>query len=62
MHTKPLPEIAPSDLQAVRDFLTSTRDEQAATRTPKVTPPRSLVTVRLGIPRARMRSAAKPVE
>lgn len=60
MHTKPLPEIANSDLRAVREFLTSLRDEQRSSRLPRVEPARGIVPLRHGIARARTRSTTKP--
>jgi hypothetical protein len=56
-----LPEIAASDVEAVRRFLTAGRDEnrggrgRARAHQPVVVP-----TVRHGITRARLRSAVKP--
>jgi hypothetical protein len=69
MQTKPLPEIEESDLRAAREFLTSFRDEERATRTPfsplgSVRPARGrgqnqlAVPVRNGISRARTRPGA----
>jgi hypothetical protein len=60
MQTTPLPEIDETDLKAAREFLTSFRDEERkarAARTPLTA--NGPVTVRNGIARARMRSAAK---
>jgi hypothetical protein len=67
MQTTTLPEIDESDLKAVREFLTSLRDEEGATRTPR-SPlgPHGrgrghghAVPVRNGIARARMRPNTK---
>jgi hypothetical protein len=52
-----LPEIDPSDLKAVRRFLTSYRDEERRQRTLN---PLGGPALRQGIARARLRSAAKP--
>jgi hypothetical protein len=61
MQTTTLPEIDESDLKAVRDFLTSFRDEERRARTAHATRDgHGPVAVRNGIARARMRSAAKP--
>ena len=66
MQTTTLPVIDESDLKAVREFLTSLRDEERSTRTPHS--PRSphgprqgqaAVPVRNGIARARMRPGTK---
>jgi hypothetical protein len=60
MQTKPLPEIEPSDLKAVREFLTSFREEERKERTARV--PQSnngAVALRNGISRARNRSVTK---
>jgi hypothetical protein len=66
MQTTSLPVIEESDLKAVREFLTSLRDEEGATRTPR--PPlgphrkghgQGAVPVRNGIARARMRTGTK---
>jgi len=59
MHTKPLPEIANSDLKAVREFLTSLRDEERQARTPRLNPTTRTVPLHNGIARARTRSAPK---
>lgn len=63
MQTKTLPEIAASDLKAVREFLTSVRDEERAARAPRspLGPAnnRGAVPVRHGIARARSRHGAK---
>jgi hypothetical protein len=60
MQTNPLPEIDESDLKAVRDFLTSFRDEERQARVAR----RPLVmrgntVVRNGITRARTRSVPR---
>lgn len=60
MQTKPLPEIANADLKAVREFLTSLRDEQRSERLPRLNPVKALVPLRHGIARARTRPASKP--
>ena len=60
MQTKPLPEIASSDLKVVRQFLTSLRDEERGPRAPHASETRGAVPLRNGIARARTRSAAKP--
>jgi hypothetical protein len=68
MQTTTLPEIDESDLKAVREFLTSLRDEEGTARTPR--PPLGphgrgrgqghvAVPVRNGIARARMRPGTK---
>jgi hypothetical protein len=60
MQTNPVPEIEQSDLKAARDFLTSLRDEERPSHpAPARHEARGAVTVRNGITRARMRSAAK---
>jgi hypothetical protein len=59
MQTK-TPEIASSDLKAVRQFLTSLREDGQEGRAPHVSPARGVVPLRNGISRARMRSVAKP--
>jgi hypothetical protein len=66
MQTTSLPEIDESDLKAVREFLTSHRDEDRATRTPRSLfgpqgqgQGQGAVPVRNGIARARMRTGAK---
>jgi hypothetical protein len=66
MQTTTLPEIDEADLKAVREFLTSLRDEQRAARTLR-TPlgphgplsPHGAIPVRNGITRARTRSGSK---
>jgi hypothetical protein len=62
MHTKPLPEIDNSELKAVREFLTSLREEERVARAA----PRSLagphVPLRNGIARARCRTRAAKTE
>ena len=61
MQTKPVPEIAVSDLKAVRDFLTSFRDEERASKSPRNLASPGGAPVKNGIARARLRSsAAKP--
>jgi hypothetical protein len=60
MHTTPVPEIDESELKAVREFLTSFRDEERAARMPRA--PLGLqgtVPVRNGITRARARGGPK---
>jgi hypothetical protein len=68
MQTTTLPEIDESDLKAVREFLTSQRDEEGTARTPHspLGPHRRsrgqgqvAVPVRNGIARARTRSGNK---
>jgi len=61
MQTTTHPEIDESDLKAVREFLTSFRDEErASARTPhSVLGPGGAVPVRNGIARARMRPGTK---
>jgi hypothetical protein len=59
MHTKPVPEIANADLKAVREFLTSLRDEERQVRAPRQNPKPGAVPLRNGIARARTRSVAK---
>jgi hypothetical protein len=59
MYTKPLPEIAESDLAAVRQFLTSQRDERRESRPPRSNLLKGAVPLRLGISRARSRSTPK---
>jgi hypothetical protein len=68
MHTTPLPEIAESDLKAVREFLTSFRDEDRVARMPRIPlggpgagsgAGAGSVPVRNGIARARTRPASK---
>jgi hypothetical protein len=60
MQTHPQPEIDASDLKAVRQFLTSLRDEEREARAPRIPPdPKGTVTLRNGIARARLRSVAK---
>ena len=60
MQTTTLPEIDESDLKAVREFLTSLRDEERAGRAshPPLGP-RGAVPVRNGIARARRRPGTK---
>lgn len=58
MQTKPLPEIAESDLKAAREFLTGSRDESRPGRVPRSLPVAKNgagAVVRNGIARARMR-------
>jgi hypothetical protein len=57
MQTKPFPEFAETDLKAVRQFLTSLRDEQRTTRTPANFRLDSPIPVRNGITRARSRAS-----
>jgi len=61
MQTPTLPEIDESDLKAVREFLTSLRDEERSARMPRTSPlgPPGAVPVRNGIARARMRQGSK---
>jgi hypothetical protein len=60
MQTTTLPEIDESDLKAVREFLTSFRDEErAAQRTRILAGPHGAVPVRNGITRARTRNGSK---
>jgi hypothetical protein len=55
-----LPEIDDSDLKAARRFLTSLRDEERSGRTLRLPlEPKTGVTVRNGITRARRRSGAR---
>lgn len=64
MHAKPLPEIQPADLDAVRRFLTADRDEDRPARIPASSPshrnpgPKLAPVIRNGITRARSRAAA----
>ena len=65
MHAKPLPEIQPSDLDAVRQFLTSARDEDRDPRNPPPASsrgprPKLAPVLRNGIARARSRPASSP--
>jgi hypothetical protein len=61
MQTPTLPEIEESDLKAVRQFLTSLRDEERAARVSRAPlGPQGVVPVRNGIARARTRSGPKP--
>ncbi len=61
MQTTPLPEIEETDLKAVREFLTSFRDEERRARAAHASRDgHGPVALRNGIARARMRSAAKP--
>ena len=61
MQTTRLPEIDESDLKAVREFLTSVRDEDRVARMPRIPlGSRSAVPVRNGIARARTRTGSKP--
>jgi hypothetical protein len=63
MQTTTLPEIDESDLKAVREFLTSLRDEERAARMSRTPTPAGLhgtVPVRNGIARARTRLGSKP--
>jgi hypothetical protein len=60
MQTITLPEIDESDLKAVREFLTSFRDEERAARTPRAMHgPQGAIPVRNGIARARTRGGSK---
>jgi hypothetical protein len=60
MQTTTLPEIAESDLKAVREFLTSFRDEERAARTSRaLLSPHGDIPVRNGIARARTRGGTK---
>jgi hypothetical protein len=60
MQTTTLPEIDDSDLKAVREFLTSLRDEERAARSPRAPlGPQAAIPVRNGIARARMRGGSK---
>ena len=60
MQTTTLPEIDESDLKAVREFLTSFRDEErAAQRSRAPLGPQGAIPVRNGIARARTRSSSK---
>jgi hypothetical protein len=56
MHTNSLPEIDESDLKAVRQFLTSLRDEERQERLPRIIPSKGHVPLRNGIARARSRA------
>jgi hypothetical protein len=53
-------EIEPSELRAVRNFLTSYRDEERLARRPSVSAGVTRPALRNGIARARLRSASKP--
>lgn len=56
MQTKPLPEIDSSELKSVRQFLTSLRDEERQTKSPRPPgEPKGSVMLRTGITRARTR-------
>jgi hypothetical protein len=55
----PFPEIERSDLEAVRRFLTSHRDEERRARTINVLGDPKGPTLRHGIARARQRSASR---
>jgi hypothetical protein len=60
MQTKPFPEIEASELEAVRRFLTSVRDEERRPRAARIPlDSRGGVTVRNGITRARTRTVGK---
>jgi len=62
MHKMTVPEIDESDLKAVREFLTSFRDEERVARMPRIplgSRSTGAVPVRNGIARARMRPGAK---
>jgi hypothetical protein len=59
MQTTPVPEIDPSDLKAVRQFLTSVRDEERAARSPRGPLAPRDVPLRNGIARARSRTAPR---
>ena len=60
MQLMPFPEIEKSEVEAVRQFLTSARDEVRKAQSPRF--PREskgVVTLRHGIARARLRSGPK---
>jgi hypothetical protein len=60
MQLMPFPEIEKSELEAVRQFLTSDRDEVRKARSPRILQDsKSVVTLRHGIARARLRSGPK---
>ena len=59
MHTTPVPEIDPSELKAVRQFLTSVRDEQRDERRPGGPHLPRVVPLRNGIARVRSRAEAR---
>ncbi len=60
MQLTPYPEIDEAALKAVRQFLTSVRDEEHKARAPRIVQDaKGMVTLRLGIARARQRSGAK---
>jgi hypothetical protein len=59
MQTKPVMEFDASEVKAVREFLTSLRDEQRSPRGGSIPLLRGDVPVRNGIARARMRSSAR---
>jgi hypothetical protein len=56
METKPTPDVASSELKAVKAFLTAARDEE---RTARPDPKEGGVPLRHGIARARARALAK---
>jgi hypothetical protein len=56
------PEISRSDLEAVRRFLTSHRDDERRARPINVLGNPNGPTLRHGIARARLRSAARPAD
>ena len=66
MQAKPLPEIQPADLDAVRRFLTADRDANRPARIASPAPahrtpgPKLAPVIRNGITRARSRAAAGP--
>lgn len=60
MQTKPLPEIEETDLKAVRQFLTSFRDEERQARVARLPlDARGKTVLRNGITRARTRSVPR---
>ena len=59
MQTKQMPTIAESDLKAAKAFLTSDRDQSAAGRPAPSIANQTGVPLRMGIARARSRSAVK---
>jgi len=58
MPISPPPEIDPSELKAVRLFLTSLREEERAGRAPHAVDKKAATSLRHGIARARTRPAA----